>query len=72
MEMDVRRNHVLYRGEKPIWEFGSESRNRMGIYNFFDTGKASRFVMFVLGASVPSVENLQLCSLLALNGIIKF
>lgn len=72
MEMDVRRNHVVYRGENSIWEFGSESRNRMAIYNFFHTGKASKFVVFVLGAAVPSVENLQLCSLSALNAIIKF
>lgn len=63
MEIDVRRNHVVYRGENPIWEFGSENRNRTGIYNFFHPGKASRFVVFVLGAAVLSVENLQLCSL---------
>lgn len=72
MEMDVRGNHVVYRGENPIWEFASASRNRMGIYFFFfHTGKESRFVVFVLGAEDPSVENLQLCSLSALTGIVK-
>lgn len=70
--MDVRRSHVVYRGETPIWEFGSESRNRTGIYTFFHTGKTSKFVVFVLRAVVPSVGNLQLCSLSALNGVIKF
>lgn len=40
--------------------------------NFFHTGKTSKFVVFVLGAVVPSVGNLQLCSLSALNGVIKF
>lgn len=65
------KNHVVCRGENPMVGFGSESRNRMGIYNFFHTGKAFRFVVFVLGAVVPSVENLQLCSLSPLNGIMK-
>lgn len=72
MEMDVRRSHVVCRGENTTWEFGFESRNRMAIYNFFHTGKASKFVVFVPGAAVPSVKNLQLCSLSALNAVMKF
>lgn len=28
MEMDVRRSHVVYRGETPIWEFGSEEQEQ--------------------------------------------
>lgn len=31
MELDMRKNCVVYRKENPIWEFDSESRNRMEI-----------------------------------------
>ena len=40
----MRKSCVVYRRENPIWEFGSESRNTMEIYNHFYTGKVKGLV----------------------------
>lgn len=44
MELDVRKNCVVYGRENSIWDFGSESRNRVEIYNHFYTGRAKGLV----------------------------